>query len=105
MFQAQKHETVGAQDGVEALAVLKKMQRLPDVIVLDIMMPRMNGFEFLKLVKSDQKFSSIPVVILSNLYGQEDRKKGLDLGAALFLVKSEHTPNDIVKQTLSVVMK
>jgi DNA-binding response OmpR family regulator len=102
VFELEKHETEMAQDGAEALAILGKMDKLPNAIILDLMMPHMDGFEFLKKVKADPAFQNIPVIILSNLYSREDRKKGLDSGAAIYLVKSEHDPKEIVAQTLTV---
>ena len=103
VFKLEKHEVDTASDGAEGLAKLGKMDSLPDVIVLDIMMPHMNGFDFLQKIKSDDAFKNIPVIILSNLYSREDRKKGLDLGASVYLVKSEHDPKEIVTHALTVV--
>lgn len=103
VFKLDKHETETAHDGVEAYSMLNKMKDLPDVIVLDIMMPRMNGFEFLEKVKADEKLKNIPVIILSNLYGREDRKKGVELGAASYMVKSEHEPKEVVSEAKKVL--
>ncbi|MBX4188156.1 MAG: response regulator [Candidatus Doudnabacteria bacterium] len=101
VFKVEKHETVKAYDGIEALNTLKKMDKLPDVIILDIVMPKMDGFEFLGKIKADNKLQNIPVVVLSNLYSREDREKGLSAGADVFLVKSEHDPNEILTYALS----
>jgi two-component system alkaline phosphatase synthesis response regulator PhoP len=96
LFKEDAHDVEMANDGQEALDVLKKMDVKPDVIVLDIVMPVMDGFEFLQKVKADPKLSQIPVIVLSNLYAREDRQKGMDLGAAVYLVKSEHEPHELL---------
>lgn len=103
VFKLEKHEVESAVDGVEAWTKLGTMSQLPDVMILDIMMPNMNGFDLLKKIKSDSAFSKIPILILSNLYSREDRKKGLDLGAAVYLVKSEHDPKEIVTHALAAI--
>jgi CheY-like chemotaxis protein len=100
VFRGETHEVEKAHDGAEALALLEKSGQLPDIIILDINMPRMDGYEFLQKIKADTRFSQIPVIILSNLYKHEDRQKGLDLGARLFLVKSEHEPREILAHAL-----
>lgn len=101
IFKAEQHETAKAHDGLEALQILKKMKQLPGVIILDIVMPNLDGFGFLEQIKSDKKLKNIPVVVLSNLYSREDREKGIALGASVFLVKSEHEPNEILSYALN----
>lgn len=103
VFKLEKHDTVLAHDGIEALKVLETTNPLPDVIVLDIMMPNMDGFGFLEQVKSNPKTVDIPVLILSNLYKHEDREKGLALGGKLFMVKSEHDPKEILAKALELI--
>jgi DNA-binding response OmpR family regulator len=79
-------EVMSAMDGEAGLALIKK--DLPDLVLLDLMMPKMPGFEVLKKLKEDETTKHIPVIILSNLGQDEDRKKGLELGAADYYVKS-----------------
>ena len=68
----------------------------PDIILTDILMPEMDGFEVIESVKSDQETSKIPILIMSNL-GQEDHiQKGLALGALGYIVKSQITPSGVV---------
>ncbi|NOX38461.1 MAG: type II/IV secretion system protein [Calditrichaeota bacterium] len=81
-------EVLEAEDGREALDLVKKKR--PDVIVLDIMMPRMDGFEFLKIIRSDLAYSTIPVIILTAMEGSENEIKGFELGADDYLVKPFH---------------
>ena len=74
-----------AQDGQKALEILDT--KSPDLIILDIMMPNMNGFEFLKKVKSEPKINKIPILILTGLNSAEDEMKGLQTGSDDYLIK------------------
>lgn len=88
------YEVTVAKDGLEALSVLEREK--PDLILLDILLPKLDGFEVLKKIKSDSTKAQIPVVILSNYGSQEDMKRGLELGAIKYLVKASVAPEDIV---------
>jgi DNA-binding response OmpR family regulator len=79
-------EVLSALDGEAGLALVKK--ELPDLVLLDLTMPKMNGFDVLKNLKEDATTKSIPVIILSNLGQDEDKEKGLSLGATDYYVKS-----------------
>ena len=79
-------EVLSALDGEAGLALVKK--ELPDLVLLDLTMPKMNGFDVLKNLKEDVNTKSIPVIILSNLGQDEDKEKGLALGAKDYYVKS-----------------
>ena len=94
-----------AANGEEALEKLNKTETVPAVILLDIMMPKMNGFEVLSNLKANDKLKNIPVIVLSNLAGQDDAKKAVEMGAALYLVKSDHTPKQVVEKALQVLGK
>ncbi len=74
-----------AGDGVKALGILDQMS--PDVIVLDIMMPKMDGYEVLRHIRKTKKTSAIPVLVLTALNGPDNEVKGLEMGANDFLVK------------------
>ncbi|MFA6095618.1 MAG: response regulator [Candidatus Paceibacterota bacterium] len=90
-------------DGQEAVAALKEMDPKPAVVLLDVMMPKMSGFDVLRAMKSDEKLKSIPVILLTNLAGQEDAEKGLALGAVLYLVKSQYSPKQVVDKVEEIV--
>jgi len=78
---------------------------LPNVILLDILMPEMDGFETLKVLKDDAKTKDIPVLIMSNL-GQEDHiEKGKRLGAIGYIVKTQYTPSKVVETIKDVLEK
>lgn len=78
-------EIYEAEDGVQALERIYRIS--PDVVVLDIMMPNMNGFDFLKHLRKDKKHARIPVLILTALNGPDNEVRGLELGADDYLVK------------------
>ncbi len=76
-----------ARDGVDALEILQKTPRKPAVILLDVEMPRMDGYELLATLRGQDEFRSLPVVMLTSRAGEKHRKKALDLGASAYVVK------------------
>jgi len=91
-----------AENGRVGIDKLKEFH--PDIVLTDILMPEIDGFEVIKTMKADSEFSTTPILIMSNL-GQEDHiQKGLSLGAVGYIVKSQYTPSKVVdkiKETLS----
>lgn len=83
-----------ALDGIEALKKLKTSK--PDLILLDMLLPRMDGFEFLEKLKKDKDLKDIPVVIFSNLTQESDMERGLSLGALEYIDKSKITIKGLV---------
>ena len=70
----------------------------PDLILLDLLLPNIDGFEVLERVKADQSLGSIPVIIISNLGQKEDIERALKLGAVDYMVKAQFTPAEIIKR-------
>ncbi|KND49034.1 MAG: two-component system, OmpR family, phosphate regulon response regulator PhoB [Parcubacteria bacterium C7867-005] len=104
IFELSGYEVEMASDGIEALEKLEKMDPLPVVMMLDIMMPKLNGLEVLEKMKNNEKFKKIPVVIcLTNLAGKEDAEKALALGAVKYLVKSEYNPKEVVAKAKEAI--
>ncbi len=89
--------------GEEGLAKLTAMAENPTLILSDVMMPKMNGLDFLKQVKANPKTKNIPVVLLTNLTDDENVVKGLELGAVTYLVKSNYDPKEIVDKVKELV--
>lgn len=85
---------VSAVDGVEALEKIRIEK--PDLILLDVIMPKKNGFDVLREMKEDPALQIIPVVMVSNLGQESDRTKGMQLGAKDYFVKANLSINDIV---------
>ena len=92
---------VSAVDGEEGLEKIKS--ELPDIVLLDLILPGINGFEVLEKSKKDPATAKIPVIILSNLGQSEDIEKGIALGAKDFLVKAHFTPQEIVNKLKSIL--
>ena len=99
----EKFKVKTAIDGKEALSMTERFK--PDLILLDIILPKKSGFEVLKELKSDVKLSKIPVIIMSNLSADENIKKGLALGAKDYLVKTQHPINEIVDKVKEALAK
>ena len=87
------YKILTAPDGDEGFR--KAVKELPDLILLDVVMPRMNGFEVLKNLKAENKTKKIPVIILSNLGADDEIKKGIKLGAVDYIVKADVIPPEV----------
>ncbi len=84
----------------------KAKEEKPDLILLDLVLPGLNGFEFLKEIKKDTSESkNIPVLILSNLGQEDDIKKGIDLGAEDFLIKAFYIIPEIIEKIKKTIDK
>ena len=90
------YETSEAIDGEEGIKKIKSEK--PDLILLDLILPGIDGFEVLSKMKDDPFLSQIPVIILSNLGQKEDVEKGLKLGAIDYLIKAHFTPGEIIEK-------
>jgi putative two-component system response regulator len=97
-FSGPMYRLLTAADGEAALQLAKENK--PDVIMLDVVMPKRNGFEVLKALKVDSTTASIPVIILSNLGEEGDVEKGKKLGAADYIVKANVTINQVVERVM-----
>lgn len=96
-------ETTLASDGEGGFRKMNK--EAPDVILLDLILPGMNGFEFLEKIKGDKKTMSTPVVIISNLGSEDETKKGLRLGAHSYLIKAHILPDDLIKKIKEILQQ
>ena len=90
------YKVFGAADGEEGLAMAKKEE--PNLILLDLILPKKDGFEVLKELKADEKMKNIPVIVLTNLEGIGDVEKALELGATTYLVKANYKLEDVVSK-------
>lgn len=88
-------------DGRSVISLMHQFK--PDIIILDLMLPGISGFEILKQIKEDETLKGLPVVVFSNRDGQEDKKKALDLGAVGFYVKAMTDLSELITtiQTLT----
>ncbi|MFZ3044154.1 MAG: response regulator [Minisyncoccia bacterium] len=92
-----------ATDGEMAISMAKESH--PDAIVLDLRLPKKDGFEVLGEIKKDDLLKMIPVIVVSNLMLDTDIKRAFSLGAADYYVKSEHPINAIVEKIVGAVSK
>jgi len=104
-FKLHNFDLKMATDGEEAITLLKSMNPKPTVVILDIMMPKKSGFDVLKEMKEDPNLKNIPVMLLTNLSGDKDIKKGLELGAVSCLVKSQYSSKEIVMKVKEIISK
>ena len=100
-FEGEGFEVVLAYDGEEALSLAEQLR--PDVILLDILIPKMDGFAVLQHLKANKDLENIPVIIASNLGQQQDIDKGLELGAKDFIVKSESSVTQILTKIKDIL--
>ncbi|MFZ2188881.1 MAG: response regulator [Candidatus Moraniibacteriota bacterium] len=94
-------ETISAFDGEEAVVLAKSKK--PDLILLDIILPKKDGYEVLDELKSDEKIQKVPIVLLTNLESAENIQKAFDKGATTYLVKSNYKLEDVVKKIKEVL--
>jgi DNA-binding response OmpR family regulator len=93
-LSAEDYTVVVASDGEEALA--KAVQEKPDLIVLDVMMPKISGFDVLDIIRSTPEIKNTKVIVLTALSQEADRQRADSLGASKYLVKSQITLEDVV---------
>jgi two-component system, OmpR family, response regulator VicR len=94
ILNQENFQILSSFDGTQGLEMAKKEK--PDLILLDLILPKKDGFEVLKELKADDKLKGIPVIILSNLEGTGDVEKALELGATTYLVKANYELNDVI---------
>ena len=104
-FELSDYDIATVSDG--ALALSKIKEELPNIILLDILLPNKDGFEILKGIKSNQddKIKSIPVIMLTNLSNEQDIEEALKLGAEGYIIKAKNQPKDIVAKINSFLKK
>jgi DNA-binding response OmpR family regulator len=98
-MQSAGFEISVAKDGDEGWGMAKSQK--PDIILLDLVLPKHNGFDVLYTIKQDPELKDIPVFVLSNLAEDENLKKALALGAEDYFVKAQHPINEIVEKVKS----
>lgn len=95
-FRAEGFEVFTAIDGEEAINIALKEK--PDLILLDIMLPKISGFDVLDILRNTPETKDVKVIVLSALSQKTDVKRGTTLGADLYLVKSQVTLSDVISK-------
>lgn len=92
-----------AMDGEVALQKMRATK--PDMVILDLIMPKLSGFDVLSAMRTDPSINGIPAVVLTNLSQEEDKTRAMSLGAVVFLVKGDLTIDAIARQVKEVFAK
>lgn len=103
MLRQEGYEVVSALDGEVGLRLAQ--QKIPDLILLDLVLPKLHGFEVLKRLKEDSETKNIPVVVLTNLEGIEDVDKAIELGAQSYLVKAQYEAKELIEKVKKILNK
>ena len=106
ILEEEGFEVISALDGDVGLKLANPPAggKKPDLILLDLILPRRNGFEVLKNIKEDQEIKDIPIIVLTNLETMDNVDKAIELGATTYLVKANYSLKEVitkVKQALS----
>ena len=96
VLRQENYEIVSAVDGKVGLRLA--LSEKPDLILLDLILPELNGLEVLKNLKANENTRNIPVIILTNLGDLENIEKALELGATTYLVKADHTLEEVINK-------
>jgi two-component system chemotaxis sensor kinase CheA len=94
ILETHGYRVVTATDGLDALDRLTQMR--PDLIVSDVQMPRMDGFEFCSTIKNNDQYKSIPVVMVTALEKEEDKRRGIEAGAQAYIVKTSFNQTNLL---------
>lgn len=100
-FQAEGYQVVTASDGEAALSTAVKEK--PDLILLDIMMPKISGFDVLDILRATPETKDTKIIVMSALSQTSDIEKGKNLGANAYLVKSQVTLSEVVEKVKAVL--
>lgn len=100
-FEMEGFKITTADNGEKGLAETKK--RNPDIVLLDILLPKMDGFMVLEEIKKDPAIKNIPVILLTNLGQKDDVEKGLEMGASGYLIKAHFKPSEVVSKVKEVL--
>ena len=101
VLEKESFEVIPALDGEIGLRLAKSEK--PDLILLDLILPKLNGFEVLQKIKEDEEIKNIPIIVLTNLETMDNVDRAIRLGATTYLVKANYTLKEViskVKKTL-----
>jgi len=101
ILKQEGYEMISALDGEIGLRLAKAKK--PDLILLDLILPKVHGFEVLKKLKEDKETKDIPVIVLTNLEGIGDVDKAIELGATSYLVKAQYSLEELVEKIKQVL--
>ncbi|MFH0923406.1 MAG: response regulator [Candidatus Falkowbacteria bacterium] len=102
-FSLENFEVIAAEDGEKGLK--SAFKELPDIILLDIFLPKKDGFDVLKELKDNESTKKIPVILLTNLSQKSEIEQGLSMGAEDYLIKAHFMPSEVVGKIKKVLGK
>jgi len=102
-FEMEGFKVSVAANGEEGLKLVEK--KMPDIVLLDILLPKLDGFAVLERLKQNAKTKNIPVILLTNLGQKDDVDRGVELGAADYLIKAHFKPSETVDKVMKVIAK
>lgn len=101
VLKQEGYELISALNGTIGLRMAK--EKKPDLILLDLVLPKMNGFDVLKKLKENIDTKNIPVIVLTNLEAMNDIDRAIKLGATTYLVKAQYTLEEIIEKVKKVL--
>lgn len=102
-FEEEGYAVLVTDKGSEAIEIAEKEK--PDIILLDVILPEVDGFTVLQKLKNDIKTKEIPILLLTNLGQESDKEKGLQMGAADYFIKAQHTPVEVIQKIKELINK
>jgi DNA-binding response OmpR family regulator len=100
-FELEGFKVITVDDGEKGLKAI--FNEKPNIVILDLMLPKINGFDVLKKIKENKEIKNIPVILLTNLSQRDEVKKGLALGAADYLIKAHFMPSEVVVKIKNIL--
>ena len=100
-LEKESFNVIHAEDGEEAVNILRTSSSKPDLVLLDIILPKKNGFEVLEEIKQDIEFKNLPIIIISNLGQDDDLSRGKELGATEYYIKAQTSIDDLISKIKS----
>jgi len=103
LLSSQNFEVISATDGETGVKLT--FEEKPDLILLDLILPKLHGLQVLERIKADPRTNKIPVIILTNLEGAKDVEKALELGATTYLVKANYDLDELVQRINKAIIE
>lgn len=100
-FEMEGFKVTTADNGEKAVVEAKKKK--PDIVLLDVLLPKLDGFAVLEKLKADPEVKDVPVILLTNLGQKDDVEKGLEAGAVDYLIKAHFKPSEVVDKVRKVL--
>ncbi len=100
-FELEDFKVVMAEDGEKAIRLATK--EMPDIVLLDILLPKLDGFEVLRKLKENSETAKIPVILLTNLSQKDEIEQALKMGAEDYLIKAHFMPSEVVEKIKKIL--